>query len=93
MQGSEHDTSDVRFRIQGAGTVPWSDAQKAYAQYVKLFGNQQSLERLEERGGFGIGEFCCLYLALNPMGMSKERIERAIVLVSMELKGRWFIRG
>ena len=31
-------------------------AEKAHSQYVYRFGNDQSLERLGERGGFGIEE-------------------------------------
>ena len=34
-------------------TVPWHIAEEAYKEYKAQFGDQQSLERLRERGGFG----------------------------------------
>jgi len=34
-------------------SVPWWLAEVAYTEYVRLYGRQQSLERLAERGGFG----------------------------------------
>jgi len=34
-------------------TIPWWLAEIAYEYYSRLYGNQQSLERLAERGGFG----------------------------------------
>lgn len=62
----EHDElDDTRpFPIQGdsfAGrpaykkrcTIPWWLAEEAYAYYHATYGNQQTLERLAERGGFG----------------------------------------
>lgn len=82
---------EKRFPIQGAGTVPWSEAEKAYEKYVSFFGKSQSLERLAERAGFGIGEFCALYCGLKPMGLSQAKIEKAIVVVSMELKDVWIL--
>lgn len=41
-------------------TVPWWLAEEAYRYYVERFGNQQSLERLAERGGFGRKELILL---------------------------------
>ena len=43
--------------------IPWSVAEKAYCAYARLYGTQQSLERLAERGGFGGGEMDELYPA------------------------------
>ncbi len=37
--------------------IPWEAARIAYAAYAKRYGNDQSLERLAERGGFGRDEF------------------------------------
>lgn len=55
------------FPIQsGAPAVRWELAQKAYTTYADLFGTSQSLERLAERGGFGLEEFSCLYLGHDP---------------------------
>jgi hypothetical protein len=41
--------------------IPWSVAEKAYCQYARHYGTGQSLERLAERGGFGLGEMDELY--------------------------------
>ena len=37
-------------------TIPWWLAEEAYKWYSKRFGEDQSLERLAERGGFGRDE-------------------------------------
>lgn len=34
-------------------TIPWSLAERAYIDYSRRYGTNQSLERLAERGGFG----------------------------------------
>ncbi len=58
-------TDDTRpFPIQGENfqrgpaykkrcTIPWWLAEIAYKYYSETYGNQQTLERLAERGGFG----------------------------------------
>lgn len=51
-----------RFPIQGGITVSREAAEKAYVSYARKFGASQSLDRLAERGGFGIYEFVWLYL-------------------------------
>ncbi len=38
------------------GSIPWWVAEQAYIVYASKYGDQQSLERLAERGGFGIEE-------------------------------------
>lgn len=48
----------IQMEIQGrlrlpATQIPWWLAEVAYKYYVELYGGQQSLERLAERGGFG----------------------------------------
>ena len=43
-----------------ATEIPWWLAEIAYERYVELYGNQQSLERLAERGGFGRKELLVL---------------------------------
>ncbi len=53
------------FKVQGlpgqkACTIPWWLAEEVYAEYSKRYGNEQSLERLNERGGFGRGEVLTL---------------------------------
>ena len=36
--------------------IPWALAEEAYAVYASRYGTSQSLVRLAERGGFGVGE-------------------------------------
>lgn len=38
------------------GSIPWWVAEQAYIVYASKYGDSQSLERLAERGGFGIEE-------------------------------------
>lgn len=92
----EHDRDNYpegRFPIQrGGGSIPWKAAQRAYKFYVSRFGSEQSLERLAERGGFGILEFCLLYLGLNPFDSRKLEREYAIIAyVASMLGAQWKI--
>lgn len=57
IQASRIEHRDGRIESIPATSVPWSEAEIAYETYAQLFGTQQSLERLAERGGFGRGEF------------------------------------
>lgn len=41
--------------------IPWSTAEKAYEGYVKRYGRVQTLERIEERGGFYVEEMDLFY--------------------------------
>lgn len=41
-------------------------AERAYVEYLKHGGSGQSLERLAERGGFGLQEFACLFAGHYP---------------------------
>ena len=69
------------FPIQGfAPGVPWAAAEQAYETYAKHFGNEQSLKRLAERGGFGLYEFACLYLGTVTFrkDMMEDRIGQAL---------------
>jgi hypothetical protein len=52
-----------RFPIQNGLTVSWAGAEEAYRGYVRLYGDSQSLERIAERGGFGLSEFVGLVFA------------------------------
>lgn len=45
-----------KFPAQNGAPIPWSLAERAYAVYASRYGRAQSLERLAERGGFGINE-------------------------------------
>lgn len=54
------------FPIQNVGLIPWSLAERAYVDYARRHGTGQSLERLAERGGFGLAELG-MYLS-SPRG-------------------------
>lgn len=42
------------------GTIAWHEHVEAWNAYAKLFGSDQSAERIAERGGFGWGELVSL---------------------------------
>ena len=50
------DDPQRQFPIQEVGLIPWSVAERAYARYAQLHGNEQTIERMAERGGFGLAE-------------------------------------
>lgn len=51
-----------RFKVNGYGFIPWHVAEKAYEIYVKHHGGWgQSLERVNERGGFYVEEMDKFY--------------------------------
>lgn len=52
-----------RDKRPGPLSIPWSVAEKAYGVYAGLFGRGKTLERLAERGGFGVCEMDTLYPA------------------------------
>ena len=53
--------AETESRIRPPATqIPWWLAEIAYEHYVRSFGDQQSLERLAERGGFGRRELLTL---------------------------------
>ena len=66
--------AEKRFPIQAeyspkklvATEIPWWLAEVAYKHYTQLFGSQQSLERLAERGGFGRDELLRLLRKEHP---------------------------
>ena len=51
------------FPIQDGPDVPWEAAEQAYETYGR---GGQTLERLAERGGFGMDEFVMLFHGLSP---------------------------
>lgn len=63
---------EQRFRIQQVGTVAWSAAERAYKAYSRYYGYEQSLQRLHERGGFGLEEFASLYFGGDGRLLSRE---------------------
>lgn len=54
-------TEERRFHIQRYGTIPWSIAEIAYAAYAKKYGRDQSIEEINQRGGFGVCEMDMFY--------------------------------
>lgn len=48
--------TERQFPMQDGPPIPWSLAERIYFVYHDLFGNEQTLERLAERGGFGWAE-------------------------------------
>lgn len=63
----EDKATRLRFRkgfpMQSPGPrwIPWSVAEEIYQRYSCLFGTDQSLERLAERGGLGWAEVEQIY--------------------------------
>lgn len=76
------------FPIQEAAPVRWELAERAYHEYVKHGGRGQSLERLAERGGFGLQEFACFFHGHFPDARHRECVEKAdavgILLMDLE---------
>lgn len=68
------------FPIQGGLRIPMWAAERAYETYAKLFGRDQSLQRLGERGGFGLLEWGALFAGHNPAGMHNQRLEQLTVI-------------
>lgn len=69
---------DVRmFPIQHASPIEWSLAERAYATYAESYGTDQSLERLAQRGGFGLQEFACLFAGHEPRAKHEECVAKA----------------
>lgn len=53
-------TPDRQFPMQDGPAIPWPLAQRIYFVYADLFGTEQSMERLAERGGFAWAEVAVL---------------------------------
>lgn len=56
-------------------TIPWWLAEVAYYVYQKLYKNNQSLERLAERGGFGREELIWLLSQVNMEELNKVEVD------------------
>jgi hypothetical protein len=52
-------------RVEGF-RIPWKMAERAYETYSKKYGDDQSIEDMAKRGGFGWNEFCVLYCGIPP---------------------------
>lgn len=50
---------------KGPGTISWAEHEEAWSEYARRYGNQQSAERMAERGGFGYGELL-MFLRREP---------------------------
>lgn len=50
-----------KFPMQNGPPIPWKTAEIIYLGYSALWGEQQTLERLGERGGFGWSEVEYIY--------------------------------
>lgn len=53
------------FPMQRGPAIPWSMADKIYEAYSALYGTQQSVERLAERGGFSWREVEVIFAELK----------------------------
>lgn len=40
------------------GTISWDEHERAWAEYAKRYGREQSAERINQRGGFCYAELC-----------------------------------
>lgn len=49
-----------RFPLTTGGSVPWLLGEEGYRTYAKFNGNDQSIERMAQRGGFAFEELACL---------------------------------
>ena len=78
--------SERRFPIQGGLTISRDAAQRAYDHYVKLYGRQQSLDRLSERGGFGIREFVELWYGRKDMAEYETQFAAALAKADVRAK-------
>jgi len=53
--------------------IPWEYAEEAYKEYASMYGNEQSLKRLGERGGFGVTEIILLlYKRIQRLGDKRD---------------------
>lgn len=74
------------FPIQQGNPIPWSMAEQAYLTYSRLFGIDQSLQRLAERGGFGVQEFACLFAGHSPSHcQDRDKCRDAVAPVTRKL--------
>lgn len=75
--------SEKRFPIQSGLSVTVPAAQRAYQTYVRFYGNGQSLERMAQRGGFGVMEFVMLWDGRAP-GRDRQPDEHRIAFILSE---------
>ena len=86
------------FPVQEGGRAPEWLVREAFAEYERIHGDDQSFERLHERGGFGVTEILDLLAGgtgdgriLKRMRESRERASydarRAAMLMAMRFAG------
>ncbi len=75
--------TNKRFPIQDVGSVAWAAAEHAYTNYTRRHGHDQSLDRLAQRGGFGLGEFADLFFGYD--GTSPVTRQHLIAMVSQHV--------
>ncbi len=75
--------TDKRFPIQDVGTVAWAAAEHAFSNYAQRYGTDQSLMRIAQRGGFGLGEFADLFFGYD--GRSPVSRQHLIAMVSQHV--------
>ncbi|SRR5579871_584708 len=87
------------FPIVGGKSVLRNDAEKAHETYSALFGTEQSLDRLGERGGFHPDEFALLVKGINPLHTGDAWVDKcdeckgAGEVIDSEEGGIWFKCG
>jgi len=74
------------FPIQEVGPISWALAEQAYKTYVQFFGRDQSMERMSERGGFGLEEFAYLIAGKNPLKAQTATQQSTMLLVCKAVK-------
>jgi hypothetical protein len=58
-------TPPKRFSMQDGPDIDWETAELIYKEYSALYGTGQSLERINERGGFGWAEVALIRKQYN----------------------------
>lgn len=70
---------NFRLRNERSGHAPAKVTEKGYEVYSHLYGNKQTLQRLNERGGFGTGELVAfLYAHSFPRDEWSKRVDEAL---------------
>lgn len=87
-EAPERHPVQARAPLPGRGArVPAVLTKRAYEVYSDLYGTRQSLERLNERAGFGVGELLAfLYARSFPRAEWRARVDEG--LRGMDLEGR-----
>ena len=79
-------------------SIPWSVAERAYGAYASMYGRGQSLERLAERGGFGVEEMDQLYPPWREEVSEIAALRAAVAMLrardgALETADRWISEG